>query len=62
MSVLLKNTTIHGILLDALMGEGVESREKVKVAELVQEGIKSGAVRPLPHNTFNHDQLEFSFR
>ncbi|CAH1399526.1 unnamed protein product [Nezara viridula] len=62
MSILLKNTTVHGILLDALMGKGSHNLEKVEVAKLMREGIKSGAVKPLPHTTFNRDELEQSFR
>lgn len=62
MSILLKNTTVHGILLDALMGKGSDNLEKIEVAKLMREGIKSGAVKPLPQTTFNQDQLEQSFR
>lgn len=63
MAVLLKNTTVHGILLDSLMGvSSNENPEKQEVARLVTEGIKSGAVKPLPQTTFNKDQIEQSFR
>lgn len=62
MSVFLKNTTFHGILLDSLFDATSDSPEKMEVARLVRDGITSGAVRPLPSTTFNHGQLEQSFR
>lgn len=62
MAVLLKNTTINGILLDSLFEAGSESEEKMEVVKLIKEGISSGAVRPLPSTTFNHQQVEQSFR
>ncbi|KAH1002410.1 hypothetical protein HUJ04_008498 [Dendroctonus ponderosae] len=60
MSVFLKNTTFHGILLDALFDS--ESAEKMEVRRLVTEGIKSGAVRPLPNTVYNENQVEQAFR
>lgn len=62
MSLFLKNTTFHGILLDALFDIGCDNPDKVAVTNLVREGIKSGAVRPLPATTFSHTQIEQSFR
>ncbi|XP_011695797.1 PREDICTED: fatty acid synthase [Wasmannia auropunctata] len=60
MSMFLKNTSFHGILLDALFGEdNVEKREMIK---LVSEGIKNGAVRPLQSTVFSEQQLEQAFR
>ncbi|CAD7085952.1 unnamed protein product [Hermetia illucens] len=60
MSVFLKNTSFHGILLDSIM-EGDEETQKEVVA-LVAEGIKNGAVRPLPTTVFNEQQVEQAFR
>ncbi|XP_054742931.1 fatty acid synthase [Anastrepha obliqua] len=60
MSVFLKNTSFHGILLDSVM-EGEEQMQK-RVVSLVAEGIKSGAVRPLPTSVFNEFQVEQAFR
>lgn len=60
MSVFLKNTTFHGILLDAIT-EG-DSPDRREVVRLVQEGINNGAVRPLPATVFSEQQLEQSFR
>lgn len=59
MSMFLKNTAFHGILLDALFEDCVEKKEVVK---LVSEGIKNGAVRPLPSTVFSEQQLEQGFR
>lgn len=60
MSVFLRNTSFHGILLDSVM-EGEKCMQKEIVA-LVAEGIKSGAVRPLPTSVFNEHQIEQAFR
>ncbi|XP_055919370.1 fatty acid synthase [Eupeodes corollae] len=60
MSVFLKNTSFHGILLDSVM-EGEESMQD-QVVKLVADGIKSGAVRPLQTSVFNEMQIEQAFR
>ncbi|XP_060535886.1 fatty acid synthase [Cylas formicarius] len=60
MSVFLKNTTFHGILLDALFDS--DSAEKKEVMRLVSDGIASGAVKPLPKTVFNENQVEQAFR
>jgi fatty acid synthase len=62
MAILLKNTTVHGILLDALFDADNDHPDKVSVFNLVKEGIASGAVKPLPSTTFTHHQIEQSFR
>ena len=60
MSVFLKNTAFHGILLDALFKAPVDV--KLKLVQLMNEGIKSGAVRPLPAKLFNNNEIEQAFR
>ncbi|OAD52584.1 Fatty acid synthase [Eufriesea mexicana] len=60
MSVFLKNASFHGILLDAICEE--DGPERKEVVRLVSEGIKSGAVRPLPSTVFSEQQIEQSFR
>lgn len=60
MAVFLKNITFHGILLDALFEQGNEVW--IQVAQLLSEGIKSGAVRPLNTTVFEHDDIEGAFR
>ena len=67
MSAFLKNIAFHGILLDALFVTGPQvppiiREQKRQVAELVREGIKSGAVRPLHGEVFGRDQVEQAFR
>ncbi|XP_030383066.1 fatty acid synthase [Scaptodrosophila lebanonensis] len=60
MSVFLKNTSFHGILLDSVM-EGEEEMQN-QVVSLVADGIKNGAVVPLPTSVFNDQQVEQAFR
>ncbi|EDW12340.1 fatty acid synthase [Drosophila mojavensis] len=60
MSVFLKNTSFHGILLDSVM-EGEEEMQK-QVVSLVAEGIRNGAVRPLPTTVFTDQEIEKAFR
>lgn len=60
MSMFLKNTTFHGILLDALFEDCTE--KKRELIRLVSEGIENGAVRPLPSTVFSEEQLEQGFR
>ncbi|XP_061715319.1 fatty acid synthase-like isoform X2 [Cydia pomonella] len=62
MAVLLKNTAVHGVLLDALFIENGDSPEKAKLRRCVKEGIANGAVRPLPTTVYNYDQVEDAFR
>lgn len=56
MSIFLKNTTFHGILLDALFDS--DCPEKRQVMNLVTEGIANGAVRPLLRTVFTEHQVE----
>ncbi|XP_061710593.1 fatty acid synthase-like isoform X2 [Cydia pomonella] len=60
MAMLLNNTAVHGILLDALFGS--DHPEKAEVVRCVAEGIATGAVRPLPATIFDDTQIEHAFR
>ncbi|XP_034937434.1 fatty acid synthase [Chelonus insularis] len=60
MAFFLKNTSFHGILLDALFGSN--TWEKKEVVRLMSEGIANGAVRPLPSTVFSEQQIEQGFR
>lgn len=60
MSIFLKNTSFHGILLDSVM-EGEDSMI-AEVVGLVADGIKSGAVKPLQTSVFSDQQVEQAFR
>ncbi|XP_063548210.1 fatty acid synthase-like [Cydia strobilella] len=62
MSVLLKNITVHGILLHALLVERSNHPDKEAVSKCITEGIATGAVRPLPTTVYSHNQLEQAFR
>ncbi|CAN8007230.1 unnamed protein product, partial [Ixodes pacificus] len=63
MAVFLKNVSFHGILLDALFGDDPRvAADKRRVAQLVREGIASGAVRPLDAVRFARDRVEEAFR
>lgn len=55
MGCFLKNITFHGILLDALFDcedDGVE------VCRLLNEGIASGVVQPLPATVYQADEVQ----
>ncbi len=60
MSVFLKNITFHGVLLDALF-EG-DNSEWSTVSNLLTEGIRQGAVRPLKTTVFDKVDVEGAFR
>ncbi|XP_022830419.1 fatty acid synthase [Spodoptera litura] len=62
MSIFLKNTTFHGILLDALFDADSADSDKAAVVRCVTDGIASGAVQPLPATVFSDHQLEQAFR
>jgi len=60
MSIFLKNITFHGILLDMLFEES--SSDKKELIKIISEGIKNGAIRPLPSTIFWEQQVEEGFR
>ncbi len=60
MSIFLKNTTFHGILLDSLFENA--SEDWLRVHQLVEQGIQNGVVRPLQSNVFNANEIEQAFR
>jgi len=73
MGAFLKNIAFHGILLDSLFvskprpGQRAATSpsvmaQKQMVEQLMCEGIRTGAVRPLKATTFEHDQAEEAFR
>lgn len=62
MSIFLKNTTFHGILLDALFEADSNNPDKQAVMRCVSEGIANGAVCPLPATVYADHQLEQAFR
>lgn len=56
----LKNTSFHGILLDALFDS--DTGDDAEVVRLLSDGITSGAVQPLPATVFAESQAEQAFR
>ena len=60
MSVFLKNTTFHGILLDSLFENAND--DWLRVHQLVEQGIAHGVVQPLHSNVFNANEIEQAFR
>ncbi|XP_061721884.1 fatty acid synthase-like [Cydia pomonella] len=60
MAILLNNTAVHGILLDAFFDS--DDPEKAEVVRCVAEGIAAGAVRPLPVTVYDDTQIEQAFR
>lgn len=60
MSVFLKNVSFHGILLDSIISSSGETISRV--FDLVADGIKTGAVRPLRTTVFTDKQVEQAFR
>ncbi|KAJ8916587.1 hypothetical protein NQ315_000231 [Exocentrus adspersus] len=54
------NTSFHGILLDDAWEHKPEVR--LEIRDLISEGIKTGAVRPLPRTVFKENQVEEAFR
>ncbi|KAJ2944093.1 hypothetical protein O0L34_g18059 [Tuta absoluta] len=62
MAIFLKNTTFHGILLDALFDASGDHEEKAAVVRCMNEGMRNGAVRPLPSTVYADHQLEQAFR
>ncbi|XP_048000881.1 fatty acid synthase-like [Leguminivora glycinivorella] len=61
MAVLLKNTTVHGIMLDTLFNSH-DLPERKETWRCMDEGIASGVVRPLPATVYPDNQLEQAFR
>lgn len=60
MEIFLKETSFHGVMLDCLFS--APSEKKKVLRDLIVEGIKSGAVKPLVRNVFTEDEVEQAFR
>ena len=60
MSIFLKNTTFHGILLDSLFDNPNEDWQRVHA--LVEQGIQNGVVQPLHSTVFHANEIEQAFR
>ena len=60
MSILLKNVTVNGILLDAVFDCGINERKKLH--DLMMEGLNNGEVSPLHSTVYKWNQAEEAFR
>lgn len=60
MEVFLKEISFHGVMLDTLFDSPKEWKKKLQ--RQVQEGIDSGAIKPLVRTVFEDDQVEQAFR
>lgn len=61
MMIFLKEVSFIGITLDHLLYSTTEE-EKIIMHNLLNEGLKSGAVKPLVRKVFKKDELETAFR
>lgn len=59
MSIFLRNTSYHGILLEMLFENSEDKQETIR---LVSEGMENDVVRPLPTTIFSKQNLEQGFR
>ena len=65
-----KNQSFHGIFLDELLaqeGKGqklskVVKQDKERLHKVIEDGIRSGVVRPLDTTVFSHEKVEQAFR
>ncbi|XP_059048240.1 fatty acid synthase-like [Achroia grisella] len=60
MHFFLKETSIHGIMLDYIFDQSMEFR--LRLQDLLLSGMESGAIRPLTYCTFGKDEVETAFR
>ena len=69
-NLFLRNKSFHGVHLDRLFPDGTHGklltpkaiRERKKIWHLLNEGIRSGVVQPLPYTVFGYKQIESAFR
>jgi fatty acid synthase len=60
MEMFLKETSFHGIMLDFMFSSTSEKKKVLR--DIVSEGIKSGAVKPLVRTVFAEYEAEQAFR
>jgi fatty acid synthase len=60
MEIFLKETSFHGVMLDYLFNSTSEKKRQLR--DIISEGIKSGAVKPLVRTVFSEDKVEQAFR
>lgn len=66
MMIFLKEISFHGVLIDNLLSSGPKDEkiveERTELYNLVNEGLKNGAIKPLVRKVFEKDELEMAFR
>lgn len=60
MMVFLKEVSFHGIMLDNLFSS--TEKEKLRLRDMVNEGLKNGAIKPLFRKIFEKDDVEAAFK
>ncbi|XP_046994011.1 fatty acid synthase-like [Schistocerca americana] len=61
LGVFLKNISFHGVRLDLLFGSHHDD-EIYQLKKLMEEGLRTGVVKPLPRKVFSRNQAEDAFR
>ncbi|KAH7644723.1 fatty acid synthase-like protein 3 [Dermatophagoides farinae] len=66
MFTFLQNISFHGIGLDSLFRDGLESKSFqnffAEVSQCINDGIKNGVVKPIDRTVFEIDHIEQAFR
>lgn len=61
MMIFLKEVSFNGIMLDNLLFSST-NEEKLELFNMINEGLKSGAIKPLVRKVFKKDEVETAFR
>lgn len=61
MMIFLKEVSFHGIMLDNLLFFTTDE-EKIMLHDIVNKGLKNGAIKPLVRKVFKKDELETAFK
>ncbi|EIE19942.1 hypothetical protein COCSUDRAFT_58179 [Coccomyxa subellipsoidea C-169] len=62
MRPLLRNIEFHGIDLDRVFNDGEDPAQMAELSVLVNEGIRTGEVQPLPFKVYKADDVPSAFR
>lgn len=61
MMIFLKEVSFHGIVLDHLLFS-ISEEQRIYLHNMITEGLKNGAIKPLVRKVFEKDELETAFR
>lgn len=59
---ILRNASLHVVNFDVLMNEDLENSDLMNVIELMNTGIRNGAVIPLDREIYAQDKLADAFK